>query len=477
MNLRKRFSQKLEDKELRRKMALAMSTSLAHRQERLTEVPEWEELREAAHSIRQYTLAHLSSLLHQAEAQLQARGVNVFWAEDAQAANNYIIALAQRLRATQILKGKTMTSEETRLNEALRRAGVEPIETDLGEYLIQLCGDPPTHMTAPAVHLSRQDCGRLLCEHLGHPYTEDPRELTLLVRAALRPQFLQAQLGLSGANFLVAETGTIVICDNEGNQGLVTALSDVHVALVGIDKIVPRLQDLGPLLRLLARNSTGQTLTTYTTLINGPRDANDLDGPRELHVIFLDNGRTRMLNDPIARNGLACIRCGVCCNICPIYSKVGGHPYWIYPGAIGSIWAPFVAQEAWTAELPHVCTLCGACSDVCPVKNRLHRALLLLRQRPTSRHSSPWLMKTGTHLLSWIFSYPRLYAFAGRLLRFLWPGRRIWGLLPPVAHWNQSRELPSLPPKTFQQMWQQQKISSNKQAQNGYDTKSAHTPL
>lgn len=450
---RQRFAEKIADPELRRKMAFSMGTSLAHRLERKAEVPEWEELRQAAHDLRQYTLAHLAELLEQVETSLTALGVRVFWAEDAAAANQYIIDTARRLGVQKVVKGKTMTSEETCLNDALREAGLQPVETDLGEYLVQLSGERPTHITAPAVHMSRQDCGRLICAELGKPYTDDPRELTLMVREALRPEFVGSQLGVSGGNFLVADTGTLVICDNEGNQGLVTALSEVHVALVGIDKIVPRLSDLAPLLRLLARNSTGQTLTGYTTLINGPRRPTDVDGPRELHVILLDNGRTRMLADPTARDALTCIRCGVCCGICPIYFKVGGHPYWTYPGAIGSIWAPFISDEPWVEELPHVSSLCGACAEACPVKVPLSHALLQLRQRPQGRRRFPVTQQQGTKWLGRVLANSSLYRTVTRMMRLGWPLRRGARVAAPIANWLKDRELPSLPKRTFQDLW------------------------
>lgn len=449
LKLRQRFAEKIADPELRRKMAVSMGSSLLHRAQRKAEVPEWEELRDAAHAVRAYTLAHLDELLARFEHNITAHGAQVFWAKDAAAANQYIIDVANHMGVKRLVKGKTMTSEETCLNDALLAAGIEPVETDLGEYLVQLAGDKPTHITAPAVHLSRQDCGKLICDHLDKPYTDNPEELTLLVREDLRQEFLQAKLGVSGGNFLVAESGTLVICDNEANQGLVTALPEVHIALVGIDKIIPRLQDLGPLLRLLARNSTGQVLTGYTTLINGPRRSSDADGPKELHIILLDNGRTDMLADPVARAGLTCIRCGVCCNICPIYFKVGGHPYWTYPGAIGSLWAADVAGEEWVEELPHICSLCGACAEVCPVKNELSHRIARMRTRPQSRRRFPLSERLGQQAISWVLASPALYKLAGRLLRMGWRWKGLANVLPPVAGWTQSRELPKPSPQTF----------------------------
>lgn len=450
MSVRRRFAEKLADPELRRKMGHSMGSSLAHRQERMAEAPEWEELRDAAQAIRAYGVAHLDELLAQLEANLQRRGVKVYWAADARAANDIIIGIVKAKGAQRLVKGKTMTSEETGLNEALVAAGLQPVETDLGEYLIQLAGDKPTHITAPAVHLSRQDCGRLISEALDIPYTDDPQTLTLRVREALRPEFLRAQVGLSGANFAVAETGTLVICDNEGNQGLVTALPDTHIALVGLEKIVPRLADLGPLLRLLARNSTGQTLTGYTTLITGPRREHDADGPTELHVVLLDNGRTAMLREPAGRSALMCIRCGVCCNICPIYSKVGGHAYGLpYPGAVGTLWGPYLGEE-WSRELASVCSLCGACAEACPVKNPISHRLVALRQDRRARARRPLSERLGVKGLARVLAHPLAYRLAGRLLRLGYPLRGLAAkFAPPLAGWLSSRELPPVPPRSY----------------------------
>ena len=444
MNLRTSFADKITDPDLRRKMARSMGSALSHRQERMAEVPEWEALRDSAHAVRTYGVTHMDELLTLLEEKLTALGVHVHWAQDARAANEYIIDVARKMGVDRLVKGKTMTSEETGLNAALRQAGIEPVETDLGEYLIQLAGDAPSHITAPAVHLSRQDCGDLICSHLDLPYTDDPAALTGHVRDALRQEFLQARLGVSGANFIVADTGTIVICDNEANQGLVTALPEVHIALVGIDKIVPRLADLAPLLRLLARNSTGQTLTTYTTMITGPRRAeSDADGPGELHVVLLDNGRTDMLGDPNGRAGLMCIRCGTCCNICPIYSKVGGHPYgYPYPGSIGTIWSRFVAHS--TDEMPFVCTLCRACRDVCPVKIDLAHHNVALRGQGKARRA-PLTERLAFRGWSFVMTRPGLYRLVSRLLR---PAMRL-APLGRLRGWMQSRELPHLPHRSF----------------------------
>jgi L-lactate dehydrogenase complex protein LldF len=452
VNLRQTFARSLRDPELRRKMAVSLGQALGHRAERVAQLPEWEALRDAARDLRAYGLAHLEEMLTQFEQQLTSRGAKVYWAGDAATANRLIVDLLRERGVGRFVKGKSMTTEETRLNDALIAAGMDPVETDLGEYLVQLAGDRPAHPTAPALHLSRQDCGRLICQHLDAPYTDDPTTLTLMVRDDLRPEFLKSPVGITSANFAVAETGTLVIVDNEGNQGLVSALPDVHIALVGIDKLVPRLRDLGPLLRLLARSCIGQALTCYTTLISGPRQASDADGPRELHVILLDNGRTRMLADPFGRQGMTCIRCGVCCNICPIYCKVGGHPYgWTYPGAIGSVWAPFMCGEEWAEELPHLCSLCGACAEICPVRNELPHHLAALRSRPTGRRRFPWSERLGMGVLSRVLSSPRLYRLATRALRWVYPLRALGGLAPPVRGWLWGRELPPMPRRSFQE--------------------------
>lgn len=446
MSRRQEFARSLADADLRRKMAVSMAHALGQRAARIAETPEWEALRDAAHAIRTHGLTHLDEMLGQFRHQLQARGAQVYWADDAATANRLVLELLRARGVTRFVKGKSMATEETGLNAALMAAGLHPVETDLGEYLVQLCGDRPAHPTAPAVHLSRQDCGRLICEHLGAPYTDDPTALSLMVREDLRPEFLGSPAGVTGANFAVAETGTLVIVDNEGNQGLVSALPEVHIALVGIDKLIPRLQDLGPLLRLLARNATGQTLTCYTTLISGPRQAEDADGPRELHVILLDNGRRAMLADPTARQAMACIRCGVCCNICPIYSKVGGHPYgFTYPGAVGSIWAAYLAADPSAEELVHICSLCGACSEVCPVRVDLSHLLAAMRRR----RRAPWVEGLGMRALASVLAHPLFYRLATRLLRWAYPFRALGTALPPLQGWTLGRTLPEPPARSF----------------------------
>lgn len=448
MSRRQDFARSLAELDLRRKMAVSMAQALGHRAARIAETPDWEALRDAAKAIRAYGLTHLDEMLAQFRHQLEARGAQVHWAVDAEAANRLILDVLRAHGITRFVKGKSMATEETRLNEALIAAGLDPVETDLGEYLVQLCGDRPAHPTAPAVHLSRQDCGRLICQHLGAPYTDDPTTLSLMVREDLRSEFLRSPAGITGANFAVAETGTLVIVDNEGNQGLVSALPDLHIAVVGIDKLIPRLQDLGPLLRLLARNATGQTLTCYTTLISGPRRAEDADGPRELHVILLDNGRRAMLADPTARQAMTCIRCGVCCNICPIYSKVGGHPYgFTYPGAVGSIWAAYLSADPGAEELAHICSLCGACSEVCPVRNELSHTLAAMRRR----RRGPWAERLGMCALASVLARPSLYRLGTRLLRWAYPFRRLGAAVPPIRDWTLGRELPEPASRSFQE--------------------------
>lgn len=453
MNLRQEFARRIADPELRRKLAVSMGQALGHRAERMAEVPEWEALRDAARDIRRYGLAHLDEMVTQFEQQLTSRGATVHYAADAAAANRTIADLLLAHGVTRFVKGKTMASEETRLNEALVAEGLDPVETDLGEYLIQLAGDRPAHPTAPAVHLSRQDCGHLICEHLGEAYTDDPTTLSLLVRDDLRQEFLRSPAGVSGANFAVAETGTLVIVDNEGNQGLSTALPDVHIALVGVDKLVPRLRDLGTLLRLLARNATGQALTSYTTFISGPRQPGDVDGPRELHVVLLDNGRTRLLADPLVRTALTCVRCGVCCNVCPIYSKVGGQAYgFAYPGAMGCLWGPFLAGEDWAAELPSLSTLCGACTAACPVRVELSPHLAVLRRGPGGRKPFPALERLAMWLWARVMDRPARYRLATRLLRWAYLFRPLAAVVPPVRAWLLGHKLPRLPRRSFQEM-------------------------
>ena len=372
------------DAELRRKLENATGRHLSQVAETRAEFPPFDDERDTARHIKEDAIARLDELLIELKTRLEANGCKVFVAADAAEARNYILEVAKRCGARKVVKGKSMTTEEIELNPALTAAGIEPIETDLGEYIVQLRKEAPSHIITPAIHLSREDIGKLFADKLGIPYTPEPEVLTAAARERMRSHFLEAEMGVTGANFAIAETGTLVLVENEGNGRFSSTLPDTLVALMGIEKVIPKLADLSHFLEILARTSTGQKLTCYTNFINGPRAAGDLDGPREVHVVMIDNGRSRMLADPVLREALYCLRCGACLNVCPVYRRIGGHAYGVpYSGPIGSIVSPNLFGAA-AAHLPFASTLCGACRDICPVKIDIPRILLHLRWKETT---------------------------------------------------------------------------------------------
>lgn len=342
--------------------------------------PEWERMRERAREVKEHTLAHLDHYLEEFAANVERRGGSVFWADDAAEANRYITSLALSRGVRLAVKSKSMMTEEIELNGALASAGVEAVETDLGEYIVQLAGERPSHITAPAIHKSRGEIASLFTDKLGVACADDTEQITAVARRALRERFARAGMGITGVNFAVAETGTIVLVENEGNIRMATTLPRVHVALMSIEKVIPLLEDVDVFLQVLPRAASGQKITSYVSFLTGTKPAPHEEGPDELHVVILDNGRTEILGNAHLRESLNCIRCGACLNACPVYQKIGGHAYgWIYPGPIGAILTPQLLGRERAADLPFASTLCGACRDVCPVKIDIPGMLLQLR--------------------------------------------------------------------------------------------------
>jgi L-lactate dehydrogenase complex protein LldF len=412
--------------------------------------------RDAARAAKLDAIQHLAANLEAFEARLIANGAQVHWAETPEAANAIIAGIAERTATRRAVKSKSMVSEETHLNAALEANGIEVVETDLGEYIVQLRRDTPSHIIAPIVHLTRQDVGKVMQDRLGVPYTDDPQELAAIARRKLREEFLRADMGISGANFGVVETGTICLVTNEGNGRMVTSMPRVHVALMGIEKLVPTMADLEKCLKVLARSATGQKITVYTTLVRGPRAAGDADGPEELHVVLLDNGRSRIRAGETAEI-LACIRCGACLNACPVYRTIGGHAYGdIYPGPVGAIVTPGLRGMETFGELPHASSLCGACRDVCPVRLDIPKMLLAMRGIgvTTGTVHAPPMLAPSLKAFAWAAARPRAYRlFAGAarwtLARLSSSGwiTRLPGL---AAGWTRSRDLKAPAGKTFQ---------------------------
>ncbi len=419
----------------------------------LKTLPDSDAVRDLGRKIRAHTIAHLDQYLLQFEASLSALGGVVHWARDAQEAGEIITQIACAAKVKRIAKSKSMVSEEIQLNARLEAAGMEIVETDLGEYIAQLSGDHPSHIIAPVVHLNRKDVGRIFAEKLKVPYTENIPELNAIARSSLREVFLGADMGISGCNFAVAETGTICLVTNEGNGRMVTSLPRVHVALMGMERIVPTIKDLGVLLQLLARSATGQKMSSYTSLITGPRRRPEANGPEELHVVILDNGRSGVLGSDLAEV-LYCIRCAACLNACPVYRSIGGHAYGaVYTGPIGSVISPALGGIPLYADLPQASTLCGACQEACPVRIDLPTLLLRLRNKAIRQGISPLWMKAGMKGFRWVVTDAKRYTFltslAGIFGKLL--GQRWLTWLPgPLGGWTRYRAFPPFS-KSFQQ--------------------------
>ncbi len=380
----------LDDAGQRKNFRGAMDFLQAKRSSQFPDQEELQSLRELGAQIRRYSLAHLPRLLEQLETKLIANGIQVHWAQNADEANAIALTIAQRVQARRVIKGKSMVSEEVGFNHAMQAAGIEALESDMGEYIVQLANEKPSHIIMPAIHKTKQQIAELFTQKIpGVGYTEDVDALIQIGRRELRRKFADADIGLSGVNFAVAETGSLCLIENEGNGRMCTTVPRVHIAMTGIEKVVEKLEHVPPLLSLLTRSATGQSITTYVNLISGPRRAGELDGPQEVHLILLDNGRTQAYADEQLRATLQCIRCGACMNHCPVYARIGGHAYGTtYPGPIGAIISPHMLGLESTYPLAFASTLCGACAEVCPVKIPIPDLLVRLRNEAQARPGS-----------------------------------------------------------------------------------------
>ncbi|MCM2339652.1 LutB/LldF family L-lactate oxidation iron-sulfur protein [Rhodoferax sp.] len=380
----------LNDPGQRKNFRGAMDFLQAKRRAQFPDEQELQGLRELGSQIRRYSLANLPRLLEQLEARLTANGIQVHWAQNPDEANAIALGIAQRVKAKRIIKGKSMVSEEVGFNHAMEAAGIEALESDMGEYIVQLAGEAPSHIIMPAIHKTKQAIAKLFAEEIpGVAYTEDVDALIRIGRKVLRRKFADADIGLSGVNFCVAETGTLCLVENEGNGRMCTTVPKVHIAITGIEKVVEKLEHVPPLYSLLSRSATGQAVTTYFNLISGPRQPGEKDGPEEVHLILLDNGRTQAYADEELRETLKCIRCGACMNHCPVYARIGGHAYGTtYPGPIGAIISPHMLGLDATYPLAFASTLCGACVEVCPVKIPITDILVRLRNASQAKPDS-----------------------------------------------------------------------------------------
>ncbi len=447
------------DKQHRRGIATALGKYYVARARQVGIYQDWQAARQAAAEIKWEAVNHLDRHLAQFAEKLEARGGKVHWASNSAEARDVILGICREKKARCIVKSKAMTAEEIHLNAALEAEGYQVAETDLGEYIVQLRKEGAYHFVFPAMHLSRGEIKELFDREVGDVPSDSPEDLTMVARRVMRKKYCEADIGISGANFAIAETGMISITENEGNARLTTALPRVHIAIMGIEKVLPRLEDLALFLPMLGTSGAGQALTGYNSMIGGPRQPGECDGPEEFHVVLIDNHRTRLLADPEQRDALHCIRCGACLNVCPIFKNIGGHSYGTtYQGPIGSVITPHLRGLQDWKHLSGASSLCGACTEVCPVKIDIHHHLLHNR-RNAARQKPRWWEKLSFQIAAAIFARPELYAFltrCGRLAQKFHP-LVLGSVFDPARAWTATRDLPEVAPESFRDYWRNRK--------------------
>ena len=451
----------LEDAQLQKALTRAEVGFIGRRRGSVAKLPEYEALCDESRDIKDHALSHLDLYLERYEARVTESGGHVHWAATPEEARAAVLEICKRLKAKTVTKGKSMIGEEIGINDFLEQNGITPIETDLGEYIIQLRGEAPSHIIAPAVHLTKEqievDFRRVHTKLPANRNLEEPPELLAVARAILREKFLEADVGITGANFLVAETGSTVLVTNEGNGDLTQTLPKALIVLASIEKVVPTLEDATTLLRVLGRTATGAEMSAYTTFATGPRRPEDPDGPGEYHVVILDNGRSSMLGGAL-REMLRCIRCGACINHCPVYASIGGHAYgWVYSGPMGAVLIPNLIGMEEAGHLPNASTLCGRCEEVCPMRIPLPRMLRNLRERQFEGKLTAKPMRWGLSAWAFLASWPKLYALAMRIgvgaMGMLGRKRGRFRSLPLAGGWTAARDLAAPHGRTFQAMW------------------------
>lgn len=453
-------SNALQDTTLQTALDRGTTRAVNNRINAMAETTDATALRQQGRNARLRALNNLPELLETLEAKLTERGVTVLWAVDGEECNRHIVEIAARHEVKKIAKSKSMATEETHLNHALESAGLEVIETDLGEFVAQLAKEPPSHIVFPILHKTREQVRDLFVERLNMPPSDDPATLTAAAREFMRQQFVTADMGITGANFAIAETGTLAMVSNEGNARMCSSIPPVHVAVVGIEKVIETVDDFATLVQLLTRSATGQRLTSYVHLIGGAARPGDMDGPEHLYVILLDNRRTQIHGGDYAES-LACIRCGACLNACPVYQNVGGHAYgWVYPGPIGAIVTPLLNGIHNAAPLPHASSLCGACQSACPVDIHIPDMLLALRADLVAEHDTPPMLTAGIKGWEMAMRSAPLYELSGKaasLLTNTVKGKdgQLHNLPGLLGNWTQNRDFPAFAKKSFRQLWRE----------------------
>ncbi len=422
---------------------------------------DWEAARQRMHEIKWEAVNHLDRYLLEFEGHVIERGGHVFWAETADDARRYVVELAARRGVRTVVKSKSMVTEEIDLTHTLEKKGITVYETDLGELIVQLRNEPPYHLMTPAMHLTRTQIAELFAKEYGGVESDDPQHLVSIARSALRKAFFAAEMGITGANFLVADTGMVALTTNEGNGRLGSSLPRIHVVVTGIEKVIPRIEDLAMIWPTLARAAVGQSIGCYNTLIGGPRTPDEPDGPEEFHVVLLDNGRSELLADPEQRDVLHCVRCGACLNVCPVFRKVGGHSYGtVYGGPIGSVLMPHLGGLEKYQHLSFASSLCGACTNSCPVKIDLHHHLLHNRRNAVRSTARPASERVAFRLWRWAMMSQRRFAFlsgaARALLRAVYALGLARGALDPMRRWTRTHAAPAIPAKSFRALWKEQ---------------------
>lgn len=463
----------LNDSQLKGALNNLAKTFGERRKIAINSVDNWEGLRERARKIKEQTLLNLDFYLEKFTENAEKAGAKIHWAVDGKEANEIILGLIKERNAKNVVKAKSMVSEEIHLNDALEKAGIFPIETDLGEWIIQLAEETPSHIVVPAIHKTKQQIAQVFVDKIGISPTENVDVLTQTARKILREKFAKAEIGISGVNFGVAETGTILILENEGNIRLTTGVPKTHIAVMGIEKIIPKLTDLDIFLKLLPRSGTGQKLTTYQSLITGIKRDVDAEGPEEIHIVMLDNGRSKMLSHPVTRQSLACIRCGACLNACPVYQQIGGHAYGsVYPGPIGAVITPQLMGIANNKQLPFASSLCGACREVCPVKIDIPELLLHLRAKIVEEKPK-FLEGFAFKIYSKAWSGNKSYELGTKTARLMQKlvakdgkvGKQnslMAKIAPPLGNWTEFRDAPTIANRSFRDIWRDRQTVKSK---------------